>query len=167
MQGQLYIYDGAGTTKQHIWVDALCVACGDAVLKVLGVKRKRQRRDPTLDKLAKELEVPCPSTIAGTGYVTSPNDGPADDLSRRYDSLKSLGKELGDIAHPEGEDILTTPWFDSSLPKVERKVTPIVMSGKPTVCKGWPDLPPHHHRSEGDAVTCVEPSEGWPVNDKA
>ena len=141
MQGQLYIYDGAGTTKQHIWVDALCVACGDAVLKVLGVKRKRQRREPALDRLAKELEVPAPQPLGAVTYQEPARDvgTGANDLSRRYASLNALGKELGDLARPE---TITIPCPHS----IET---------------------PHIHHEHGDEVVCVEPDGGWPANDKA
>ena len=45
MEGSLGIYDDAAEVRQEVFVDALCVSCGDAVLAVVGVKRKRQRRE--------------------------------------------------------------------------------------------------------------------------
>ena len=88
MQGQVYIYDGNGTTKQRIWVDALCVACGDAVMKVVGVKRKRQRREPSLDRLAKELEVPAPQPLVAADWQEGQvSKREADSLARRYASF--------------------------------------------------------------------------------
>src|SRR3990167_8537998 len=44
LQGGLDIFNEAGVRKQHVWVDALCVDCGDLLLTMLGIPRKREQR---------------------------------------------------------------------------------------------------------------------------
>src|SRR3990167_1998506 len=65
LQGGLDIFNEAGVSKQRVWVDALCVDCGDLLLTMLGIPRKRERKvkSDTHIPTRKPVAVPCPHGI--------------------------------------------------------------------------------------------------------
>ena len=86
--------DGRYQAKQEGSIDALCVSCGDKVLAVLGVKRKRQRKTPV------EMKDSFATTTSPPGRAITEQD--------IREARNHLGKLTEPIYCDQGECLL--PW---------------------------------------------------------
>jgi len=157
MEGQLVIIEGEDEValalvkvKQCVDVDALCVACGDKLLAVVGVKRKRQRRDS--QNTISVSQVP----EAADWQEGQVSKRVAEDVARRYASF-STSKV---VEPPEESEYVLRPAVIMPKAMAEPSTTTVAMDCPHSI------ETPHVHHEHGDEVVCVEPAGGWPVNEK-
>ena len=147
---------GEVRTKQDIDIDALCVACGDKLLALLGVKRKRQRREK---KDAGDLrpihcdDAYCDLPRSHLGAHALPGEDPV-----RVD-LHTL-EDVDRWAHDEGaEHTHEQPAEGYGAPALSRLKEQGYGDARAVEgdC-GVPECPVHHG---GNAPYCLLQAEAW------